>query len=310
MKNLKKIKIGILLILNTYFICLWIQESLSTNFVGKEWINLIFPSLILVFSIVVLVVFMIIEFLLKNQKANEIPKHANKKIIITVLIHALLTGITLLAICFIMGASTSYLGNMLRPRLFNFPLLVFFCNSYFFIKSYFFALFSLYVVILFLDYLLCHYLMKRIGERFIAWSYLSVAFVLIILMSLVMFSLGDYLNYHLKEIKQVDEYWSKNQVRLWLRQNSLKFEFKELTIKEVFLLLNKETSPSLKIKLHAPEKIQAIKISYKPNVGDSYVMLDFALEVIKTKIEKLTGMNVYWNFKGNQIDFYCIEKSE
>jgi len=232
----------------------------------------------------------------------------NKKIIFTVLIHALLTGITLFAVCFVMGASTSYLDNMLRPRLFNFPLLVFFCNSYFFIKGYFFVLLSIYVLILFGDYSLCRYLMKRIGERFIPWSHLAVAVTSIILMVLILFSLGDYLNYHLKEIKQVDEYWSKNQARLWLCQNSLKFEFKGLTIKEVFLLLNKETSPSLKINFHAPEKVQTIKISYKPRGDDSYVMLDFALEVIKTKIEKLAGMHVYWESKGNQIDFYCIEK--
>lgn len=307
MKNLNKIKIGILLILNTYFICLWIQESLSTNSVGKQWISLIFPSLMLVFSAVVLVVFSIIEFLTKNTKLNDMPKHANKKVILTVLIHALLTSITLLAICFTMEASAVYFDNMLNPRFFQFPMLVFFFDACFFIKGYFFALLPFYVLIVFWDYLLCRYLLKRIGERFIAWSHLTVAVVSIILMTLALFSLGDYLWYKGKELKQQDEYWSKNQARLWLYQNVLTFNFKELTIKEVFLLLNKETS-SLKINFHAPEKVQTIKISYKPSDGDSYVMLDFALEVIKTKIEKLTGMCVYWKYKGNQIDFYCVER--
>jgi hypothetical protein len=231
---------------------------------------------------------------------------ASKKIIFTVLIHALLIGITLFTVCFVCITSASYFDNMLSPRLFNFPLLVFFFDICFFIKGYFFVLLPVYILILFADYSLCRYLMKRIGKNFIVWSHLTVAVISMILMILVLFSLGNYMSYKGKELKQQDKYWSKNQAKLWLYQNSLKFEFKELTIKEVFLLLNKETSSLLEIKLHAPEKIHELKMSYKPSGNDSYVGLDFALEAIKMKIEKLTRMHVYWKCKGNQIDFYCV----
>ena len=60
-------------------------------------------------------------------------KNANKKIIFTVLMHALLTVITLFAVCFVLEASADYLGNMLRPRFYNFRLLVFFIDVCFFI---------------------------------------------------------------------------------------------------------------------------------------------------------------------------------
>jgi hypothetical protein len=308
MKNVR-IKIGILLLLNLCLVFLW-DLAPRTIFDNRSINNLVLPGLMLLLSIIALVIFTLIEFFKKNKNVDKMPKQANKKIILTVLIHALLTSITLFAVCFVIIASGCYLDNMLRPRLLRFPMLVFFIDVCFFIKSYFFVLLPIYGLILFGDYSLCRYLMKRIGERFIAWSHFTVAVVSMILMILVLLSSGDYMWHKVKEHKQQDEYWSKNQAQFWLYQNSVKFKFKELTIKEVFSLLNDETLSILKINLHAPEKVQAIKISFKPNGDDSHIRLNLALAVIKTKIEKLTEMHVYWKFKGNQIDFYCIEKGE
>jgi hypothetical protein len=125
-----------------------------------------------------------------------------------------------------------------------------------------------------------------------------------------LFSLGDYLYYEGKILHNEGKHWAENQAELWLYQNSVELSCKGITIKEVFALLNKETEPGVKINLHAPEKVQAIRISYKPNGDDNYVRLDTALEVIKSQIQMLTKTRVYWTAKGDQIDFYCIEKEE
>ena len=69
-------------------------------------------SLWLLFSVAALnlaAVILIYFYNSKNKKPNEIPKHAKRKIFLTVLIHVLLTGITLLAVWFIMGTSTIFL---------------------------------------------------------------------------------------------------------------------------------------------------------------------------------------------------------
>jgi hypothetical protein len=308
MKNLKKIKIGILLILNTFLICLWIREADNVNSTG--WINVVFPSLMLVSSIVILGFFKMLEFLINNKKPEKMPEHANRKIIFTVLFHALLVGFTVSALVFILVTSLYYVNNMVRPRIYLFPVLESFFEAGWFIKAYFFWLVPLFAAIIAFDYSLCRYLMKRIGERFIPWSHFAVAFTLMILMIIALFSLGDYLYYEGKILHNEGKHWAENQAELWLYQNSVELSCKGITIKEVFALLNKETEPGVKINLHAPEKVQAIRISYKPNGDDNYVRLDTALEVIKSQIQMLTKTRVYWTAKGDQIDFYCIEKEE
>jgi len=69
MKYLTKLKISLLLVINAYFICKWLQEFASTNTVGKQWSNIIIPLVMLGSSFVVLLIFKIVE-IFNNKYRN------------------------------------------------------------------------------------------------------------------------------------------------------------------------------------------------------------------------------------------------
>ena len=82
-------------------------------------------------------------------------------------------------------------------------------------------------------------------------------------------------------------------------------------------MLNRGIVPDVLVTLHAdPEWARAIRLSYTPNaesnlsrlmVPDPYVRLDVALEVLRAKVEHLSGSAVRCVAHANRIDIYCGE---
>lgn len=69
-KNAKLILIALLLIENGYMILRWIQEASQTNDVGRQWIRLIIPAIIVIQSVTTFIFVWLIDKFLKYRKTK------------------------------------------------------------------------------------------------------------------------------------------------------------------------------------------------------------------------------------------------
>jgi hypothetical protein len=146
------------------------------------------------------------------------------------------------------------------------------------------------------------------ASGFVCRALAPVAVCLLLVVLLVLLPVRGYLERKADRLDHLATHWQEHPARLWVHQNSVPFSVSNLPLDEVVAQLNKEMAGSARVVLHLSEHDRTIRVSYSPN-ADEYVRLAAVLEVLRVKIESVTGHKVKWTARGRDIDFHYDEEN-
>jgi hypothetical protein len=73
-KPFKRALVALLLLVNGFFLVIWLAERSSTNEVGRQWIRILFPCLMLFSSLVVVGLVWGADWVCRRRRKCPLPK--------------------------------------------------------------------------------------------------------------------------------------------------------------------------------------------------------------------------------------------